>query len=414
MSQLEKLQLSLSEWIKGDLMDKKNEIKGEGRKVAKGKIEAEDLKIINSYKNQKNIEEVLIDELSRIIDKVSDESYEIVNYMVEDIKAVYSDKNIIEEMPFELCYFSLPIVLQAMDVTEKLEKYLKIFGLFVEGYDEFELITSEVREKIPVTILSIYLMNLRRNNRDISKKDIEKLILLYENVEVVKNKVWNSYFKVSMEEMGQFFDKRSGGYDQHMKNTVVDFDIYYKKLSEPIRETSEKISILDLGCGTGLELEGVFEKAIKAHITGIDMSKEMMDKLLERYKKYENQINLIVGSYLDVPFGEEKYDYALSSMTIHHFVPDVKLELYKKIRRSIKKGGCYIEGDYVVKEENANRYLKRYYEIMELLDEDEKGLYHIDIPFSMDTQKELFMKAGFSEVEVILRKGETAILVAKA
>ena len=31
-----------------------------------------------------------------------------------------------------------------------------------------------------------------------------------------------------MDEMGEFFDKRSGSYDQHMRDTVVDFNVYYK------------------------------------------------------------------------------------------------------------------------------------------------------------------------------------------
>lgn len=211
------------------------------------------------------------------------------------------------------------------------------------------------------------------------------------------------------EEMGNFFNARVDGYDEHMLDAGL--KEYYVILSEPIEEKSQMTKILDLGCGTGLEIKGIFDKAPNAQITGIDLSEKMLGLLEKKYSQYSEQLDLIQGSYLTLPFGEAKYDYVTSSQTMHHFLPREKLELYHKIRKALKSGGKYIEGDYVVSEEKEKRLLKRYKEKLEEI-EGPKELYHIDIPFSIKTQKKLMLDAGFKEVEIIFDEDEAVIFVA--
>lgn len=213
----------------------------------------------------------------------------------------------------------------------------------------------------------------------------------------------------NIEQMAEFFNNRAGGYEEHMLSSEDSF-IYYKTLSKEIISTHDKIEILDLGCGTGLELEEIFKKCPNVNITGIDMSESMLELLKAKHIKFSKQIKLIKGSYLDVSFPENKYDYVISSMTMHHFTHDVKRQLYCNIKDYLKKGtGIYIEGDYMVDDEKEKEHLIEYYEKLKLLDNQ---IYHIDIPFSVDTQKRLLMEAGFSNVKVIYQKQNSAILIA--
>jgi tRNA (cmo5U34)-methyltransferase len=100
-------------------------------------------------------------------------------------------------------------------------------------------------------------------------------------------------------------------------------------------------------------------------------------------------------------------------MTAHHFLPAVKKELYTRIRKSLKAGGAYIEGDFIVSPEREKEMLDYYGKVCEKLGAVEAGKYHIDIAFSLDTQIRLLMDAGFKSVEVVWVNADDAILIAK-
>mgnify|MGYP000050096903 CR=1 FL=1 len=95
------------------------------------------------------------------------------------------------------------------------------------------------------------------------------------------------------EEISLFFDIRANGYDKHMKENIKSFDELYKLISNPITETKSEISILDLGCGTGLEVQSILDRCPNALITGIDVSEKMLSELARKHEKYLNQIKLI-------------------------------------------------------------------------------------------------------------------------
>lgn len=215
------------------------------------------------------------------------------------------------------------------------------------------------------------------------------------------------------EEMVEFFNLRVDGYDDHMKNNVVNYDEFYGYVSQPIIMTGDEIEILDLGCGTGLEFEGVLKKAPNARLTGIDMCEKMLQKAREKYEGRMENISLICGSYLDINLGELKYDYVLSVMTLHHLLHNEKYRLYQSIRKSLKPGGKYIEGDYIATTlEEEEQYLKEYDDRMNQIENAGSSLYHIDIPFTIETQVKLLYKAGFARVEVLWNSDSAAVLTA--
>lgn len=215
------------------------------------------------------------------------------------------------------------------------------------------------------------------------------------------------------EEMSLFFNKVVSGYDTHMKETIKSFDDFYKSISIPIAETNEEISILDLGCGTGLEIQYTLEKCPNALITGMDVSQGMLRELSRKYARHMDQIKLVNDSYLTARLGENMHNYIVSVMTMHHLLPDIKLGVYKKIREALKSGGIYIEGDYVVSTHKEKCCLEAYDKKTVDFNTSENGKYHIDIPFSIETQTKLLLDAGFCHIEVIWKDGEAAILVAR-
>lgn len=214
------------------------------------------------------------------------------------------------------------------------------------------------------------------------------------------------------EAMTVFFDRRAAGYDEHMRENVFSdttFSRFYQAVVAPIEKTDAPLTILDLGCGTGLELELLFQRAPNARITGVDLSPNMLDRLRERYLAHMSQITLVVDSYLTLPFGTQTCDYILSAMTIHHLLYDTKRSLYRKIHAALKPGGKYIEGDSVTLAETEHEFLAEYRQQIADMPPSHDGHYHIDVPFSIDTQRALLLEAGFKTFELIWQKDNTTI-----
>lgn len=187
-------------------------------------------------------------------------------------------------------------------------------------------------------------------------------------------------------------------------------EAFYAQVIAPLPATDAPVRALYLGCGTGFELAHIFQKTPNACVTCIDMSANMLELLHQKYAQYADQIDCVHGSYVTEPLGENRYDYAVSVMTIHHLLHDTKRELYRRIQAALKHGGVYIEGDYVVDEAEEQQFLRDYHEAMQTLDSSQ--LYHLDIPFTVAHQERLLREAGFREVNTIYNAGTRAIFVA--
>lgn len=213
-----------------------------------------------------------------------------------------------------------------------------------------------------------------------------------------------------IEKMDEFFAARAEGYDVHMLNEVGGCRECYAKMAELVPDKTK--NLLDLGCGTGLELEGIFRRFPDISVTGIDLTKSMLDRLSEKYRG--KNITLICGDYFTADLGRECFDTAISFQTMHHFTHERKIGLYRKIRESLKSGGVYIECDYMVDtqaEEDfffaENARLRRKQGI------SEEEFYHYDTPCTIENQIKMLLAAGFSSAEKVFKIENTTIIIAK-
>ena len=134
-----------------------------------------------------------------------------------------------------------------------------------------------------------------------------------------------------LEEMGAFFRKRLPEYEARMTKFWGED---YKQFARAVPQSAKRI--LDLGCGTGLELDALYNLRTDISVTGIDLSPDMLDALM---KKHGNQdLSLLCGSYFAVPF-PGAFDAVISFESLHHFVPEQKSRLFRKIYACLKPGG---------------------------------------------------------------------------
>ena len=211
-----------------------------------------------------------------------------------------------------------------------------------------------------------------------------------------------------LERMDCFFEARLDGYDEHMRRDIESADEFYPFTAERL-PAAPNCHILDLGCGTGLELEELFLRNPSAKVTGIDLSQGMLSALKKKF--VDRDVSLIVGSYFSVPFGVDAFDAAVSVESLHHFTKEEKIPLYAKLCRALKKNGYFILTDYFSPSDEAEREYRNEYLARKaqqgILDD---ALYHYDTPLTVEHEREALLQAGFTTVEVLLRWGQTYCL----
>lgn len=213
-----------------------------------------------------------------------------------------------------------------------------------------------------------------------------------------------------MEKMDEFFTARAEGYDEHMLNEVGGCRECYIKMAELVPADTKEL--LDLGCGTGLELDGIFKRFPDISVTGIDLTKAMLDRLSEKYQS--QNITLICGDYFTADLGRECFDTAISFQTMHHFSHEKKIGLYRKIRESLKSGDLYIECDYMVETQaEEDKWYSENVRIRRELNIPEDAFYHYDTPCTMENQIKMLLAAGFASAERVFRVENTAIIAAR-
>lgn len=213
-----------------------------------------------------------------------------------------------------------------------------------------------------------------------------------------------------LEKMSDFFENRLDGYDEHMLTCIESASEFYPYTANCLPKKKE-VHILDLGCGTGLELEKYYALNPSAKVTGIDLSQGMLSALKEKFA--DRNITLILGSYFDVPFSENAFDAAVSVESLHHFTKKEKTHLYSKLHKALKNGGYFILTDYFSlsdEEEQLHRQNLITLKKEQGITDDE--FYHYDTPLTVKHETEALLEAGFSSVEVLNNWGATYILKA--
>lgn len=210
--------------------------------------------------------------------------------------------------------------------------------------------------------------------------------------------------------MADFFAARVDEYDNHMMNDVVGCKEGYIKMAELLPETV--VNLLDLGCGTGLELDEIFKIRPNIKVTGVDLSKAMLGILKQKHPNQD--LTLINANYFDYDFGIEWFDAIISFQTMHHFSHEQKIQLYSRIYSALKPGGKYIECDYMVIEQKDEDYnFKESVRIRNEQNITDGEFYHYDTPCTIENQLKMLRRAKFEKVEMVWRLENTTIIIAE-
>ena len=208
-----------------------------------------------------------------------------------------------------------------------------------------------------------------------------------------------------LEKMSDFFEARLDLYDEHMLTNIESATEFYPFTAKQL-PTAQGCHVLDLGCGTGLELQEYFLLNQTAKITGIDLSKGMLAKLKQKFS--DKDITLVHGSYFDIPLGKAIFDAAVSVESLHHFTKEEKVGLYSKLHIALKDKGYFILTDYFSLSDDEERmHRNNLIALKTEQDISDNEFYHYDTPLTVKHEIEALIEAGFTSVEVLHHWGAT-------
>ncbi len=202
----------------------------------------------------------------------------------------------------------------------------------------------------------------------------------------------------------------------------------YEKMNELIKQTlveyfqkrNRKITVLELGIGTGLTAEIVLENTNVGKYTGIDFSDAMLDGAKVRLKQYIPE--LVYGDYAKIKFPKEN-DLVISVISIHHQATDRdKQILFKKIYDSLAPDGIFIFGDLFTQKNERDIALNKAHHLHHLVENaaDEKTLtewaHHYEFVnhlAPLEDQMQWLKECGFAKVKLLFSKFNTSLIVAE-
>lgn len=197
---------------------------------------------------------------------------------------------------------------------------------------------------------------------------------------------------VPLEDMDGFFTARTEGYEEHMAVWNEAYDRAALLLPEGCGP------LLDLGCGTGLELDRVFARWPGLCVTGIDLCAAMLEKL--RAKHAGRGLTLLCADYLTAELGEARFGAALSVQSLHHFTPAQKSALYRRVYRALRPGGVFLEVDYIACCEEEETLLQKECARRRARDGiPAERFVHFDTPLTLPHELALLRQAGFAACE---------------
>ena len=197
-----------------------------------------------------------------------------------------------------------------------------------------------------------------------------------------------------LERMDAFFEARLADYEAHMAPWRGQYAWMAQLLPDGAAE------LLDLGCGTGLELDAIFERMPGLHATCIDLSGEMLARLAAKHPR--RALTLVQADYFACDLGRERFDAAVAFETLHHFTLERKQELFTRLRESLRPGGIYLECDYIAQTQAIEELTFSECTRRRARDGFAPEEYvHFDTPLTLEHEMQALKGAGFARVELV-------------
>lgn len=231
----------------------------------------------------------------------------------------------------------------------------------------------------------------------------------------------DTIFEKPIEKQFDFDANVASVFDDMLSRSVP----YYKSMldisvSFALKYAQNTKKIYDLGCSTGSTLLELYAKSDKSlSLCGIDTSEAMLDLAHKKATVYNAPIDFICGDVLTIPF--EKCDVIISNYTLQFIRPIQREVLIGKIYDALESGGVFIFSEKVICEDKKlhKLFIDEYYNFKRTqgysdfeIAQKREALENVLIPYTEEENKQMALKAGFKNVEILFKWVNFATFIA--
>lgn len=184
---------------------------------------------------------------------------------------------------------------------------------------------------------------------------------------------------------------------------LIGFDKNYRRqVLDALNLPNKKLRVLDVGCGTGTLAVELKKKKSLIELYGVDPDEKILALARKKIMKNNVTINLKQAYAQKLPFADNHFDAAYSSLVWHHIPDTAKQECFDEVFRVLKKGNVFVLSDMGKPKHwwiPSHTHYARFFE-------DGKANYEGRIPGMME-------KAGFKIVKRKPYKNSVEILAGK-
>lgn len=192
---------------------------------------------------------------------------------------------------------------------------------------------------------------------------------------------------------------------------------------------SSTITVLELGCGTGITTDALLRCDSRTRITALDGEEKMIVQARENVKnwKAEDRVTIIqteIGKFLNET-GDASFDVVASGFVLHNIENSIREKIIAEIYRVLKPGGIFVNGDKYACDDLALRkkiydeQIARYdvYDTIGRSDYKKEWLAHMDrdekedLLFIEGPAKDYMKHLGFKNVTTSYREFMEAVVV---
>lgn len=209
-----------------------------------------------------------------------------------------------------------------------------------------------------------------------------------------------------------------------VNNTIIS---YLKLLVDMTNNNCNRI--IELGCGSGHLALLLLQHFKSVEIISIDNSDKMINDAFQKIFDYDKSlcerikfIECDLSSYDSLNKNLLEFDYAdviVSSLTLHHILPNRKAKLFKQLHEVLSKKGFFINGDiYKGANKQTESLYRNIWDFKLKQDFSEKELQKrkehrtFESPTTMKLEKEYLMQSGFSSVSALWKELIFGVLLA--